>query len=132
MILGLGIDICNVDRVEAALGGPAPGFREQVYRHDFTAGTKVLASVTNERIGVEFSLGFSSSELPHLYQWKMSSQGHYLLGLEPSNSVNVFGRSAAKAANELPHLEPGESAHYRLDFRLRRIAPTHTTGEGTA
>lgn len=31
MILGLGIDICNVDRMAAALGRSESGFREQVF-----------------------------------------------------------------------------------------------------
>lgn len=110
---------------------PTPGFREQVYRHDFTGECEVLARVTNHRLGVEFTLGFTSAELPHLYQWKMSNRGHYVLGLEPSNSVNVFGRTAAKDADELRYLEPGASAHYRLDFCLRRITST-STREGTA
>lgn len=114
----------------ASFNAPTPGFREQVYRHDFTGG-EVIARVTNHRIGVEVSIGFSSTELPHLYQWKMSNQGHYVLGLEPSNSINVFGRGAAKAAGELPYLEPGASAHYRLEFRLRRTTPTGLTGEGS-
>lgn len=104
---------------------PIAGFREQVYRHDFADDTDVLVKVTNDRLGVEFSLGFSSSALPHLYQWKMTGQGHYVLGVEPSNSPNVFGRAAARDAGELTFLAPGESARYRLDFRLRR------TGRGT-
>lgn len=52
----------------------------------------------------------------------MSNQGHYVLGMEPSNSPNVFGRAAAREAGELSFLNPGETASYRLEFRLRRAA----------
>lgn len=107
-----------------AFDGPTPGFREQVFRHDFPADSDVLVRLRNDAIGVEFSLAFSSSELPHLYQWKMTSQRHYALGIEPTNSPNILGRKAAREAGELPILAPGQSAGYRLDFRLRRTDAT--------
>lgn len=117
----------------SVVGPPQLGFREQVYRHGFTGGNAVDVRVTNPRIGVEFSLGFSSAALPTLYQWKMTGRGTYVLGLEPSNSGNVFGRAAARAAGELPVLRAGESVHYRLEFRLRRVASaTRHPGEGIA
>lgn len=99
---------------------PTAGFREQVFRHDFPEDSEVLVRLTNDSIGVEFSVAFTSTELPHLYQWKMTSRRHYALGIEPSNTPNIFGRRAARDAGELPFLAPGASARYRLDFRLRR------------
>ncbi len=106
---------------------PTAGFREQVYRHDFPADSDVRVTLTNATIGVELSLAFSSSELTHLYQWKMANQRHYALGIEPTNSPNIFGRRAAREAGELPVLAPGQAARYRLDFRLRRTGAAHTT-----
>lgn len=105
-----------------SFGGPDADFREQVYRHDFDPERAIVATVTNSALGLQFALEFSSSELPHLYQWKMSNEGHYVLGIEPSNSRNVFGRAAAREAGELTSLAPGESARYRLDISLTRIA----------
>lgn len=105
---------------------PTAGFREQVYRHDFPADSDVLVTLTNNTIGVELSVAFSSSELPHLYQWKMTNQRHYALGIEPTNSPNIFGRRAARESGELPFLAPGQSARYRLDFRLRRTGAAGT------
>jgi len=99
---------------------PTAGFQEQVYRHDFPAHSDVLVRLANDAIGVELGVAFSSAELPHLYQWKMTNQRHYALGIEPTNSPNIFGRRAARDAGELPFLAPGQSARYRLDFRLRR------------
>ena len=104
-----------------------PGYREQVFHHDLHADTQVQALVTNQRLGIEFSLGFSSSTLPYLHQWKMVGQGAYVLGIEPSNCRNLLGRSAARAAGEMPVIGAGESVGYRLEFRLRRIAPAAST-----
>jgi hypothetical protein len=101
---------------------PTTGFREQVYRHELPEDRDVLVRVTNDTIGVEFALAFSSSQLPHLYQWKMTGERHYVLGVEPSNSATLLGRAAAREAGELPFLEPGASARYKLDFRLRRTS----------
>lgn len=108
----------------AEVGPPSPGWREQVYRHHFPGQSEVRARITNPRLGVEVSLSFGSEVLPFLYQWKMVGQGHYVLGIEPSNCGNVFGRAAARAAGELPILRAGESVEYTLEFRLRRFAPT--------
>lgn len=105
----------------AEVGPPVAGFREQVYLHDFDESADVRLRVTNPRIGVEFSMTFSRDTLPFLYQWKMVGQGHYVLGVEPANSANVFGRAKAREAGELPFLGAGASVHYRLEFRLRRV-----------
>ncbi|MBC7725582.1 MAG: aldose 1-epimerase family protein [Burkholderiaceae bacterium] len=103
------------------LDAPTSGFREQVYRHDFAPDTPVEVRVTNPRIGVEFTLGFSTGTLPFLHQWKMLGQGAYVLGLEPANSGTLLGRAAARAGGDLPVLAPGQSVSYRLDFGLRRV-----------
>lgn len=105
------------------IGAPAPGFREQVYSHDFAAGGPFSARVTNEKLGVEFSLTFSGDTLSFLHQWKMTGQGTYVLGIEPSNCRNLLGRAVARDAGELPILRAGESVHYRIEFRVRRTRP---------
>lgn len=106
------------------LGAPVPGFREQVYLHELAGREPTVVTVTNPVRGLEFTLTFCAMELPFLYQWKMVGQGHYVLGVEPANSPNVFGRAAAREAGALPVLAPGESVSYGLEFRLRRVAPT--------
>lgn len=105
-------------------GPPAPGYREQVFRHDVEAMAHVRLRVSNARLGLEFSLGFSGLQLPHVYQWKMMEQGNYVLGVEPANCRNPFGRAAAREAEELPFLPAGQSVSYRLEFRAsRRCVP---------
>lgn len=106
-----------------ALGPPVVGFREQVYLHELETTGPTIVTVTNPVRGLEFTLTFSGIELPFLYQWKMVGQGHYVLGVEPANSPNVFGRAAARDAGELPVLAAGESVHYSMEFRLRRVEP---------
>jgi len=117
------------------VGPPVAGFREQVYLHEFDDAaadgrSDVQVRVTNPRLGVQFELAFSTVQLPYLYQWKMVGQGHYVLGIEPSNCRNVFGRKAAREAGELPVLAAGESVSYRLEFRLRRVETSAARFEG--
>lgn len=115
----------------AEIGAPTAGFREQVYIHALDEGPADVR-VTNPDLGIEFSLRFSGVQLPWLYQWKMVGQGHYVLGVEPSNSPNVFGRAAAREAGELPVIAAGESVSYRVEFRLRRVDTTLSQREGEA
>lgn len=103
------------------VGPPAPGFQEQVYRHDFDTDKQVWLRVANAKLNLEVALGFSAAALPCAYQWKMTGQGHYVLGIEPANCRNIFGRRAARAAGELPMLAAGQRVCYQLIFHLRRI-----------
>lgn len=100
---------------------PTENWREQVFRHDFEESEEVRASIVNPRIGLEFGLHFKSAQLPHLFQWKMMGQGHYVLGLEPSNCKNIFGRTSARDAKELPTLLPGQTTQYTLTLQFSRI-----------
>jgi hypothetical protein len=104
----------------ARMGPPTEGWREQVFRHDLPPSRPVNATITNRKLGIELSIGFDSARLPVLYQWKMLGQGHYVLGVEPSNCRNIFGRAAARAAGDLPFLEAGETVGYEIVFRIRR------------
>ena len=99
---------------------PTPGFAEQVFRHTIGDQQSAQVRVSNRELGIELTLEFSGLELPWLYQWKMIGQGHYALGIEPSNTPNVFGRSAARAAGELATIPAGESVRYSVRFTLQR------------
>lgn len=98
---------------------PVPGFREQVYVHE--AGTESYARVANEKLGFQLTLGYSSETLPALFEWKMTDVGHYVLGLEPANTPEIMGRSAARASGRLPVLGPRESVRYRISFEMVRL-----------
>lgn len=116
----------------AAVGAPVAGYREQVFVHTMPAVESNTVVVTNPELGLEFALTFSGLELPWLYQWKMVGQGHYALGLEPTNTPGVFGRAATRASGNLPMLAAGESVSYSVQFRLRRVQPTTSHREGEA
>lgn len=95
---------------------PQPRWDEQVLRHDLPADEPVVIGVTNPVTHLALSLRFSSTTLPHLFQWRYFREGVYVLGLEPANCSVIQGRAAAREAGALPVLEPGESRDYALEF----------------
>lgn len=110
-------------------GPPQRGFAEQVFRHDLPGPGEVTgvdpgtatATVRNRRLGLELELEVSADTLPYLYQWTMTGEGTYVLGLEPANCAGIEGRRAARAAGALVSLEPGESRRYRVAITVRPI-----------
>ncbi|GAA2075314.1 aldose 1-epimerase family protein [Pseudolysinimonas kribbensis] len=99
----------------AEIGEPVVGTREQVYVH--VAGDDRVARVTNEARGLTLTLRYSEA-LPAIFQWKLTATKHYVLGLEPANTAQIQGRAAARAAGELPRLEPGESRSYAIEIEV--------------
>ncbi len=95
---------------------PQAGFAEQVFRHDFSDVSGARVTVDNEELGIKLDLGFDSETLPALHQWKMSGEGHYVMGLEPTNVDAVHGRAGAAEDDHLPELASGESVAYALQF----------------
>ncbi len=96
--------------------GPVPGYAEQVFKHDFTGQGIAEVSLDNPTRDVRVAVRFDTASLPALHQWKMLGEGHYVLGLEPTNVDWSRGRAAASEAGVLPMLAAGESADYRLEF----------------
>lgn len=99
---------------------PTPGYREQVFRHIPRTDDdgKVSAFVENPDLGLGIRISFYKHQLPHLVQWKQMGQGAYVLGIEPTNSTGVEGRAVARERDDLPHLAPGESKRYQLEFEV--------------
>jgi hypothetical protein len=102
----------------AVFGPPAAGFAEQVFRHGLAGQRQTIVRVDSPDAGVGVEVEFSSGQLPHLYQWKLLGEGAYVLGIEPANSAGIDGRSAARAAGDLPILRPGESVDYDLTLSI--------------
>lgn len=97
---------------------PQDGFREQVFGHDFRDQSTATVAIDNPGLDIRLELAFDTSTLPALHQWKMSGEGHYVMGLEPVN-VNCFtGRAGAAAAGILPVLRRGREITYSLELRL--------------
>lgn len=103
----------------SSITGPIPGYKEQVFRHDFSAidepvEGKVL--LDNPTIDLSVEMAFSNGTLPGLHQWKLTGQGHYVLGIEPTNTNWSHGRVQADEQGIVPMLERGESVEYWLSF----------------
>ena len=107
---------------------PRSGYAEQVFKHDFSGSGIAEVSVDNPRQDLRLSVRFDTASLPALHQWKMLGEGHYVLGLEPTNVDWSRGRAAAAAENVLPMLAPGASADYHLEFHLgaSQATPPHS------
>ncbi len=111
---------------------PTPGYAEQVFKHDFSGGGLAEVSVDNPAQDTRLALRFDTEGLPALHQWKMLGDGHYVLGLEPTNVDWSRGRAAAAAENALPRLAPGTSASYHLEFHLSGSRSTTPGTEGSS
>lgn len=95
---------------------PIAGYQEQVFKHDFTNCGMAEVSIDNPMQDLRVAIRFDTTALPGLHQWKMMGEGHYVLGLEPTNIDWSLGRKAAQDAGVLPLIGPGESVEYRLEF----------------
>jgi hypothetical protein len=102
------------------LQSPTHGYQEQVFRHRPVADDQgnVHLEVTNPRLGLGVKLTYKNEHLPYLFQWKMMSEGTYVLGMEPANCGVLQGRAIARERGDLPMLEPGESCHYELTIEV--------------
>lgn len=98
------------------LHAPEPGYAEQVFRHDFGDLGTACVVVDNPDADARLELRFDTATLPGLHQWKMLGEGHYVLGLEPTNVDWSRGRAAAEDEGILPFLEPGESVEYAVEL----------------
>lgn len=96
--------------------GPQPGFREQVFGHDFGRRGVVRVCIDNPDVDLRFELRVDTSTLPAMHQWKMSGEGHYVMGLEPVNVNSFSGRVGTQAAGVLPVIPAGGRVSYSIDF----------------
>jgi len=96
--------------------GPVPGYAEQVFKHDFSGRGMAEVTLDNPTQDIRVTVRFDTATLPALHQWKMLGEGHYVLGIEPTNVDWSRGRAAARETGVLPVLAPGESVEYRIEF----------------
>ncbi len=105
----------------ATYGPPTPGWRQAVWMHDAApdAEGRVHAALVNRRFrgGIGLGLTYRKDQLPHLNQWKMTSAGEYVTGIEPGNCT-VLGRETNRADGTLQVLDPGETAEFDLDLSV--------------
>jgi hypothetical protein len=109
---------------EAGLGehlrfpAPVPGFAEQVFFHEPQAGADGLAAaaIVNRPLGFGAFLRWRAAELPVLAHWKMTGEGEYVCGLEPSTHAMTPTRREQRENGSLRDLAPGASVSFRLEI----------------
>lgn len=103
------------------VAAPIAGFEEKVYYHEISSliGGSTKVALINHKFnngeGLGLYIAYSKKELPNLVQWKMTGQGHYVMGIEPANAW-VGGRDKARKDGSLKFLQPGEKRHYHLEL----------------
>jgi hypothetical protein len=99
-------------------GAPQAGFAEQVFFHEPRVGSAGLAvaAVVNRALGFGAYVCWRAAELPVLAHWKMTGEGEYVCGLEPSTHAMTPTRREQRESGTLRELAPGESASFRLEI----------------
>jgi len=99
-------------------GPPTPGFAEQVFFHDPRVDSDGLAvaAIVNRPLGFGAFVRWRAAELPVLAHWKMTGEGEYVCGLEPSTHAMTQTRSEQRENGSRRDLAPGESVSFRLEI----------------
>ena len=98
--------------------GPTPGYGDAVYFHKLQNenGTS-LVGIVNEELGLGLSLEFNADVLDCFTQWKFTSEGNYVAGLEPATAY-VGGRAAERDRSTLKFIEPQQIIKTRVSLKL--------------
>lgn len=101
------------------ISGPIAGYKEQVFNHELLPDSEGNAHVllANRTLGLGLFVRFRMRELPRLVQWKMTGEGMYVLGLEPSNCWTQ-GRVRERERGTLQFLNPGEERPFFLQIGI--------------
>jgi hypothetical protein len=99
-------------------GPPQAGFAEQVFFHDPRTGPDGLAcaAIVNRALGFGAFVRWRAAELPVLAHWKMTGEGEYVCGLEPSTHAMTATRREQRENGSLRDLAPGESIAFHLEI----------------
>lgn len=96
---------------------PTPGFPDTVFYHDLIPDSDgwCQAALVNRCLNLGIYIRYEKSNLQNFIQWKYTSEGDYVAGLEPSNCL-VEGRDKERERGTLLYIAPGESKDYRLEI----------------
>ena len=99
-------------------GPPTAGFAEQVFFHDPATDAQGFASarIVNRWLGFGAFVRWRAAELPVLAHWKMTGEGEYVCGLEPSTHAMTPTRREQRENGTLRSLAPGDSVSFRLEI----------------
>ena len=92
---------------------------ERCYFHKPIAGAdgKSGIAVVNEELELGVLFVLKPEQLPCVTEWKMLSEGEYVLGIEPGNT-HPIGRTAAREQGALCMLEPDEQREVELGIEI--------------
>lgn len=111
----------------ARMHKPRKGQSEEVFFHDLRADGDgmVKAALVNHDLELGVYLKFDKRELNYFTEWKMLSEGEYVLGMEPGN-CNPVSLARQIAEGEAEMLSPGEKRSFHIEFGVldgeRKIA----------
>ncbi len=100
---------------------PISGFQEQVFYHELESDlqgqveVRLLNPTFASGRGISFTMKYAKADYPVLVEWKMMSEGLYVVGLEPAN-CHVEGRVHERKMGTLQTLAPQEVRTYRIDM----------------
>ncbi len=99
-------------------GPPQAGFAEQVFFHDPLPDPEggAAAAVVNRALGFGAFVRWRAAELPVLAHWKMTGEGEYVCGLEPSTHAMTPTRREQRENGSMRDLPPGESVSFQLEL----------------
>jgi len=99
-------------------GPPQAGFAEQVFFHEPLPDEegRAAAAVVNRPIGFGGFVRWRAAELPVLAHWKMTGEGEYVCGLEPSTHAMTPTRREQRENASMRELAPGESVSFLLEI----------------
>lgn len=99
-------------------GPPQAGFAEQVFFHEPLPDPEggAAAAVVNRSLGFGAFVRWRAAELPVLAHWKMTGEGEYVCGLEPSTHAMTPTRREQRESGSMRVLAPGESASFLLEI----------------
>ncbi len=98
---------------------PVTESTERVLEHDL-GGEDGRAAITNPELGLELTLSWDRSTLPHLNQWLDPNPGMSVLGIEPANCT-TRGRAYERKRGSLPVIEPGARRTTTLAVAVEKL-----------
>lgn len=76
-----------------------------------------VCGFVNQKVGIGLSIKFNRKELPWLVNWQHWGKGEYVTALEPATNPPI-GQAAARKANTLIKIPPGEKKSYSLEMNM--------------
>lgn len=100
---------------------PIPNFVQTVFFHEIPETKDGFSNigVINENFDNGRGLGiyfkYKKDNLPFLCEWRMTGQGEYALGIEPTNAL-VDGRCKEREKGNLKFIDSGEKKEYLMEI----------------